>query len=132
MKSSCMHLVVLGALALGITGNSALAAQKSSDKPVETKAAGQKTVATKPAPYTGPVELNSATKAQLMSIPEITEEYADKIIEERPYREKISLRRQKVLPADVFYAVIDKVKIDPDKWKKLYDQKAREAAGKKK
>jgi DNA uptake protein ComE-like DNA-binding protein len=127
VKSRQLHLVVLCALALGLASSSAFAAGKGTAK---AKAADEVAV-TKPAPYNGPVDLNGATKEQLMSIPEITSEYADKIIEGRPYREKISLRRMNILPIDVFYAVDDKLVIDPYKWKKLYEKKQRDAASKK-
>ena len=54
------------------------------------------------------VNINSATKAELMTLPGFTEAYADKILERRPFYIKTELRKE-ILPTAVFYDVVDKI-----------------------
>ncbi len=136
MKHHRFAIIALFVAALGITGVPAMAAKKTAtDKSAETqKAAGQKEAQeseSQPA-RKSLVDLNTATKQELMSLPGITEAYAAKIIAGRPYREKIALRRQNILPADVFYDIMDRVTIDPNKLQKLLKSKEKAPAKKKK
>ncbi len=48
------------------------------------------------------VDLNSATKAQLMTLPAISDADADKIIAARPYKMKSDLKTKKVIPAATY------------------------------
>lgn len=57
------------------------------------------------------VDINSATKAQLMALPGITEDYADKIIDKRPFYVKTQLRKKEIIPAEVFYGIVDKIDV---------------------
>lgn len=56
----------------------------------------------KKAPKTQPVDINSASKTQLMKVAGISAEYADKIIAGRPYVSKADLVTRKVIPEGVF------------------------------
>lgn len=60
----------------------------------------------KPAPKGKQVDLNSATKEELMKLPGITGAYADKIIAKRPFLSKIHLMTKDVLP----YALYESIK----------------------
>ena len=48
------------------------------------------------------IDINSATKEQLKTLPGITDAYADKIIAGRPYLSKAFLVTKNVLPNDLF------------------------------
>jgi competence protein ComEA len=61
-------------------------------------------------PVTGAlVDLNSATPEQLQELPGITEEYAHKIIDGRPYAKKTDLMNKKVIPQPIYSQIADHV-----------------------
>ena len=61
-------------------------------------------------PVTGAlVDLNSATTGQLQELPGITEEYAHKIIDGRPYAKKTDLMKKKIIPQTIYSQIADHV-----------------------
>lgn len=73
-------------------------------KPKATAAAA----AAKPA-KPQPVDLNSATRDELVALPAIGEAYADKIIAGRPYKAKNELVSRKILPEAAYKQIASHV-----------------------
>jgi competence protein ComEA len=71
-------------------------------KPAATKPAAAST----PAPKAALVDLNSATKAELVALPGVGDAYAQKIIDGRPYLRKDQLVSKNIVPQ----ATYDKMK----------------------
>jgi DNA uptake protein ComE-like DNA-binding protein len=59
-----------------------------------------------PAAKKEPLDINSATEFQLKALPDISEVYVKKIVENRPYKRKDELVKKKVVPQ----ATYDKIK----------------------
>jgi DNA uptake protein ComE-like DNA-binding protein len=55
------------------------------------------------------VDINSASKEQLLELPGVDETLAGKIIESRPYRKKDELKKKKIVSEKVYKQISDKV-----------------------
>jgi DNA uptake protein ComE-like DNA-binding protein len=56
-----------------------------------------------------PVDLNSASKETLMSLPGLTEQDAINIIQGRPYRSTLQFKTKSVIAAEVYGRIADRV-----------------------
>ncbi len=72
----------------------AQATKKDQPKAAATQATKQAAATSK----TALLDINSASKEQLMKLPGIADAYSDKIIKNRPYRAKDELVKKKVIP----------------------------------
>ena len=55
------------------------------------------------------VNINSASKDLLMTLPGITDLLAQKIIDNRPYKKKEELKTKKIIPADVYERIKNRI-----------------------
>jgi competence protein ComEA len=90
-------------IALVLVGHAGLAYAAS---PANAPPAGPTPAATKDA---APIDINSASRAQLKTLPGIGDVEADRIVSGRPYRSKADLAERDVIPIGVFLSLKDRV-----------------------
>ena len=98
IKKSIFWMIVLTG-ALTFIPSFKLAADSKLPPNPDNSIAAQKTL----------VDINSASKKQLMTLPDVGETYAQRIIENRPYKTKAQLKAKHVISVRVFYNIIDKI-----------------------
>jgi competence protein ComEA len=122
LRMSFKHVLRACALAITLFVGASYADNAPASKPAPTDAK-------KPAPKAEPVDLNSATEAQLKELPGIGDAYAKKIIAGRPYAKKDQLTSKKIVP-DATYAKIKDLVIAKQPETKATDKPADKPATK--
>ena len=101
-RNRLLTIVILAALALTLNSATAVAQGKGKATP--------KTTATKSAPAKAALlDLNSASKQELMTLPGIGDALSQKIIEGRPYARKDQLVSKNIVPQATYDKIKDQV-----------------------
>lgn len=90
------------AAALGLAGTAAMAQTATQPATPGTRAPAPTRPVNPTAPSAVLIDINSATRAELMTLPGIGEARADAIIRGRPYRGKDELPRKNIIPQGVY------------------------------
>jgi DNA uptake protein ComE-like DNA-binding protein len=78
-------------------------------KPAKTEKKGESAPAAKVDSKAALVDINTATEAELKTIPGIGDAYSKKIIAGRPYERKDQLKSMKIMPATEYEKIKDKI-----------------------
>ena len=103
-----LYLLLVVVFSLSLISSSAFAQGKTADKKTpekKTESAAPKGASTK----AEVIDINSATKQQLMTLSGIGDAYAQKIIDNRPYRGKNDLIRKNVIPQGTYDKIADQI-----------------------
>src|SRR5215475_11652548 len=102
-------LIVLVALLTLVFVSSFAAAQATGSPTPQTKAAKQPSAPSNTTAQTDLMDINSASKEQLATLPGIGDAYSQKIVDGRPYTKKTDLVKKKIIPQATYDKIKDKI-----------------------
>ena len=98
----------IAAIALACGWSSALSTARVSSNPGAAVAPASAQTTTS-APATEKLDINTAPKAQLKTLPGIGDAYSQKIIDRRPYRTKLDLVHKNIIPRATYDKIKEKI-----------------------
>src|SRR5215470_4747621 len=99
-----LYLLMVVFVSFSLISGSAFAQGKAADKKTTEKKTTESTKAKAEL-----IDINSATKQQLMTLSGIGDAYAQKIIDNRPYRGKNDLVRKNIIPQATYDKISDQI-----------------------
>jgi len=108
MRRKALLNLLIVLVSFCLVSGPALSQEKSTGKKAQPATKAQKSEP-KTEKKTNLIDINSATKQELMTIPGIGDAYSQKIIEGRPYRAKNELVQKKIIPQATYDKIADQI-----------------------
>jgi competence protein ComEA len=109
MKRKALLNLLVVLVSFCLTAGAAFGQEKNAAKKAEPAAKAQKTDAKSEKKTATLIDINSASKQELMTLPGIGDAFSQKIIAGRPYRAKNELVQKNIIPQATYDKVADQI-----------------------